>query len=543
MFCANYCQTPLFSSLEKMPKYLRKMLENDWPNDFREKILPYINEHRFAVLYSQNQASRPNSPVNVIIGLLILKEVFQLTDEELIGSLYFDTRFQYALNTMDMKVQPVSINTLTNFRSRLSKYLMETGIDLIKQEIESISKKIGETLNVDRKLMRMDSFMISSSCKKLSRIELTYSVNRAMVKTLNKVAPDAIPENCRAYLEKGHKNETIYRTKDTEAESKLETLFKHTEALYQAAINAGEEVTSTKAFSLLSRFIQEQTTVEENVRVIKPGTDISSESLQNPTDPDATYRNKYGDNIGYVANVVNAYNGKNQVIINYDLEPNTYSDQQFAKDIIENSEKSPEMIKLNVDGTYYTDELAQEAKEKNIELIPGQLTGVKPNPEKLGYDQFALDEKERKIVSCPAGQTPDESYYDEKKKTYTVKMNKAICEACPFREKCPIKPQKKKNVARFSEKRYRNDKLRTQMETEEYRELANSRAGVEGIPSVMRRRYNVDRMPVRGLVRVKIWFGFKIAAMNFKSLIKGLWKKAQNYFVSLRFMLYPIYCK
>ena len=262
MFCANYFQTPLLGSLSQMPKYLRDLLEKDWPNDFRKQIFPYIDEYRFTVLYSKNQASRPNSPVNVIIGLLILKEVFQLTDEELIGSIYFDARFQYALNTLDLTVQPVSINTLTNFRKRLSKYMNETGIDLIKQEVESLSQGVAECLKIDQKLMRMDSLMISSSCKKLSRIELIYSVNYSMVKTLNKIAPDVIPNSCQSYLNKGHKNDTIYRTKDTEAESKLETLFKHTEMLYQTAITVGEKVTSTKAFSILSRVIQEQTSIK-----------------------------------------------------------------------------------------------------------------------------------------------------------------------------------------------------------------------------------------------------------------------------------------
>jgi hypothetical protein len=84
MFCANN-QLPLIEPLDQMPKYLRELLEKGWVQDFRDKIFPYINERRFAVLYSKNQASRPNSPVNVIIGLLILKEVMQLTDEELIG--------------------------------------------------------------------------------------------------------------------------------------------------------------------------------------------------------------------------------------------------------------------------------------------------------------------------------------------------------------------------------------------------------------------------------------------------------------------------
>ncbi len=45
---------------------------------------------------------------------------------------------------------------------------------------------------------------------------------------------------------------------------------------------------------------------------------------------------------------------------------------------------------------------------------------------------------------------------------------------------------------------------------------------VEGMPSVLRRRYGVDSMPVRGLVRQKMLFGFKIGAINVKRVIAAL---------------------
>jgi hypothetical protein len=49
MFCANN-QLPLLEPLDQMPKYLRELLEKGWVQDFRDKIFPYINERRFAVL-------------------------------------------------------------------------------------------------------------------------------------------------------------------------------------------------------------------------------------------------------------------------------------------------------------------------------------------------------------------------------------------------------------------------------------------------------------------------------------------------------------
>ena len=535
MFCANE-QLPLISTLDQMPKWKRELLENNWAKDFHDLIFPYINERNFAVLYSKN-ASRPNSPVNVLVGLLIIKEVMRLNDEELIGSLIFDARFQYALHTMERATQPISINTLTNFRNRLTDYLETSGIDLIKIEVEAMAERITQYLDIDPKLMRMDSLMISSSCKKLSRIELVYNVNHCIVKALAKLAPEAIPENCRGYLEKKHKSEVIYRTRNEEADSKLDTLLKQTEELYLAASSAGEKVTDSKAFLLLSRFIKEQTNPAEDGRLVpKPGKEIAPESLQNPTDPDATYRQKHGDNIGYVSNVLNVYNDQNQVVTHYDLEQNIYSDQKFSADTIDfltskalpDDAASTEKKIINTDGAYYTEELSQKAAIHNIDLVPGQLTGAKPDPEKLGYDQFNIDEETHQVQECPGKQAPDIAYFDFKGKCYTVKMSKEKCAVCPLQDQCPMKPQQKMNVIKFSEKRYHNDQLRALMGTEEYRKLANGRAGVEGIPSVLRRRYQVDEMPIRGLVRAKIWFGLKIAAMNFKSLLKGTRRMAKD---------------
>jgi len=60
------------------------------------------------------------------------------------------------------------------------------------------------------------------------------------------------------------------------------------------------------------------------------------------------------------------------------------------------------------------------------------------------------------------------------------------------------------------------------MGTSEYQGLASKRAGIEGTPSVLRRKYKIDHLPVRGEVGSKVWLGFKISAINCKRLIKGL---------------------
>ena len=103
----------LLSLTEREMKYLK----GSWAETFSKNIFPFIEEDRFKVLYSDNPASRPNNPANVYFGLLILREIFNQSDEEVLNALMFDVRYQYALHTTSFQEQPVSKNSLTNFRS------------------------------------------------------------------------------------------------------------------------------------------------------------------------------------------------------------------------------------------------------------------------------------------------------------------------------------------------------------------------------------------------------------------------------------------
>ena len=109
------------------------MLEKSWAKPFAEKIFPKIDESRFICLYS-DKASRPNTPVNVCAGALILKELLNLTDDEMVESLAFDVRFKYALHTTSFEEQPLSDKTLSRFRKRCYTYELATGTDLLSMK-------------------------------------------------------------------------------------------------------------------------------------------------------------------------------------------------------------------------------------------------------------------------------------------------------------------------------------------------------------------------------------------------------------------------
>ena len=502
----NAQQMAMYDSLLSLTERERKYLNNSWAETFSKKIFPFIKEDRFSVLYSDNPASRPNNPINVYFGLLILRDIFNQSDEEALNSLMFDIRYQHALHTTSFQEQPISKNSLTNFRAAVYKYIQEYGVDLIQEEIEAQAKSFSKLLKIDGKTVRMDSLMISSSCKKLSRLEIIYSTVARFIKVIDK---NILPERFKPYLEESHYNNTIYRSRDKDLNSKIKRVLKDGLKLY-SLYRKNKEIKQTEEFKLLARMLKEQTRKGR----IKPSLEITPNSLQNPTDPDATYRKKgKKKHIGYTANIIEKFDDNNRMIEGYDLKKNTYSDQKFAKDAIEKLEDTT----LIIDGAYHSEDINNKARAKGITLIPTNLVGGTKNS---NCDKFEIDEKEHLVKKCPYGYKPIDSKFKEG--SYRAHFDKKHCNDCPLRKDCPVIEQKKSYFLKVSEKTLHRSLLITKMGTSEYQELAKKRAGIEGIPSVLRRRYKIDHLPVRGEVRVKVWLGFKLSAINCKRLIKGL---------------------
>ncbi|MPN61982.1 hypothetical protein SDC9_209728 [bioreactor metagenome] len=60
----------------------QRFLKNSWAEEFSNTVFLIIDEDRFSVLYSDNLTIRPNTPININIGFLMLKEIFGQSDTE-----------------------------------------------------------------------------------------------------------------------------------------------------------------------------------------------------------------------------------------------------------------------------------------------------------------------------------------------------------------------------------------------------------------------------------------------------------------------------
>lgn len=67
-------QISLIDSTFNLTEREKRMLEKSWAKTFADKVFPAIDENIFSVLYSK-KASRPNTPVNVIVGALSVESI------------------------------------------------------------------------------------------------------------------------------------------------------------------------------------------------------------------------------------------------------------------------------------------------------------------------------------------------------------------------------------------------------------------------------------------------------------------------------------
>ena len=131
--------------------------------------------------------------MNIFIGELILKKSFGLTDEELVDLLSFDVRFQYVPHTKSFEEQPLNDRTFWKLLCTMQciwgtdRHRFDPWLHFI-----SFSSQMAEMMHFNSGLRRMDSLMVTSNIKKMSRLELLYICVANLVNILHKAKNDKL---------------------------------------------------------------------------------------------------------------------------------------------------------------------------------------------------------------------------------------------------------------------------------------------------------------------------------------------------------------
>ncbi len=124
---------------------LRNRLKSSWAHVFRTEVLPILlrYENQYAILYSKT--GRPNFSVARLLGLCLLQELHNLSDQQALDAFGFDIRWRYALD-ISKDEDYLSRRSLVSFRRRLAA--KDPEMKLVRGVFDNISDSAMEKLGL-----------------------------------------------------------------------------------------------------------------------------------------------------------------------------------------------------------------------------------------------------------------------------------------------------------------------------------------------------------------------------------------------------------
>jgi len=514
----NPNQMTFIDPLEEFGPKRKKLLEKSWAYFFRHHILPEIPIQKVTRHFSR--FGRPSKELYSSLGVLILQQTFDLTDKDILYQLAFSSQWHYALNIVHTDDDSTYMCKKTLYNTRniiLQNNLWDTLFN-------SITDSLIQQFNVDTSKQRLDSTHIRSNMKSLGRIGVfSQTIHKFLTNLKRQHRPlfDQLPAELVAKYLKKKQLSAFSMVKPSESAKNLNSLSKDLYHLVQR-FETNQKVKQMKSFALLKRVLGEQCEIvtkdnfEKNQVTAepKPPKKLPCDSLQNPSDPDASYSGHKGK--GYQVQVMETWSEDKSdktpnLITHVAIEPAHNHDSKAIIPAIEFTEqrgiKPKEVL---ADALYGGDENTQEAKQMGVDLISPTLTGASKS-DKLHLSDFLFNGKNR-ITFCPNNKQPISQRI--KNEAVLTKFNLNHCNFCSLREKCPVKNSKKNTYIRYHFKDVRLAKRRQFEKTPAFIKKYAFRAGVEATMAEYKQVTGVNKLRVRGITPVSCCATLKALGVN-----------------------------
>jgi len=348
----------------------------EWFNVFLSQYTNKINEEIFFPLYCSDNGA-PNASIRVIVAMIILKEragwSYSSLTENCLGSIFV----RRALGIFNFDDIVPCRATLFNFLSRLREYEAKTNEDLFKKACDEVTRGQILEFNIMGNKTRMDSALIGSNIKWLSRFELIYETLRYFY---SKTKIDLIGLLTESELETlkeiaGERSDAVsYRSTTPELKSKIENFG----PLYHKIIMAMKESKNEAIETLRKVFDQQYEVVGDTVNPL-PAEKIKASSIQSPHDTDCHFNRKNDQEVkGYTANIIETCNPDNplDLITSATIAPASTHDSKLFMEALEDTEKvtGQQIETVNTDATYHSVSNQEACKNKGIDHIKSALT-------------------------------------------------------------------------------------------------------------------------------------------------------------------------
>jgi len=499
-------QQRIFTAVDQLPATAKKHLERSWAHVFYHEYFCRINEAVFSVLYSDKH-SRPNTPINILVGFETLKSGFGLSDERLYDHFMFDLKFRYALGLKDFDEGNFELRTIYNFRSAVSGYEEKHGVNLIHKASEQITDEQLKQFQIKTGLQRMDSTMVQSNIRKMSRLQLLVEIIHRFFRMLNEEEQQEHIELFASYVKEDALH-YCYRVKRDEMDGRLAQLGKDLSAMLERFENAhGDE----KAYQHAFRVFGEHFRFEQEAIVVRESKELGGTTLQSPDDQEATFRTKSRERSrGYVANLTETCDEDNdlQLISRVNVAPNTTDDQKLLAEDIENLKEREGIDEVYTDAGYTGKTAAKATATYQVTQHVSAIKGRKKEKTGVDLEDFTVTQNSEGTVTaiiCPGGQRGELRESKKASDRYTAGFSADVCQACPFVDQCPAKRLKKRPsfVLRFTTTDLRVAATRKQV-AQTGKKITNKRASIESTVRSVIHPFggHLCKLPVRGRHRI-----------------------------------------
>lgn len=519
MFRTSSPQRPLFGVEHRLDEVKQARLEQTWAKPYRMKALGLIDESRFA-RYFDPANGRPNKSVRLVVSVLVLKEVFDLTDQEALARLEWDLSWHYALDLLP-EVAHTCQKTLHNFRKLLLDDDQGAGL------FESTTARLVEAAGLRTGRQRQDSTHILSNIKILTRLGLFTETITGFLTALREEHPRLCAEVSGQLLGRYLDREGYFA--DARASEAPRRLSEAALDLHWLVARFGKhrEVAAMASFALLRRLYEEQC-VPPETRMPPEKIELrelpSSSSLQSPADPDVTYGHK---GKGYEVQLTETCVAENpfQAVTAVSVNGANESDQKQVVAALEQTErtcgKAPEV--LHTDAGYGSGENIVAAKEHGTELLAP--IGSKASAKGVTLGDFELEATSGQVLRCPVGEAPVEQQDTNRngKMVHLAIFAASRCAGCPLRGQCPTERRgDEERVLRYTAADIAVAQRRLEQETPEFKERHKIRSGIEATNSELKRSHGLGKLRVRREPRVSLSVRLKVLALNLKRYVQHL---------------------
>jgi hypothetical protein len=520
----RHLQPLLISNVSDLPEKHQQRLERSWAGVFYRETFCRLREEAFAVLYD-DQPSRPNIPVNVLVGLETLKAGFGWSDEELYDHYVFDMQVRYALGYRDLKDGEFEVRTLYNFRQRLSRYNQEHGVNLLIQAFEEITDQQISDLKVQTRIQRMDSTQIASNIMDMSRLQLLVEAFQRLYRILSEGDQQSFQELFAPYLKVSSGQYTYAIKGKEEAHRNIQEVG---ESMYRVLSELRDHYKSEPVFQVFERFFSDNFHLEAQQVQAKKNEEISAECLQSCDDLEATFRRKREQEYkGYVTNLAETCEPSNpcQLITKVQVAPNHVEDSDLMIAALPDLKQRTDLEILHTDGGYSSPGADPVLQKNEVELVPTAIKGRHPDQDKFGLAAytFQVDEKGMPIqMACPQEQLAP-IHWGNKKGALVADFEALVCETCPFHKsgQCRAKPGK-------CDTRYHLDfnlhevqvARRRRAKDQQKQSGKNLRVAVEATMRTIKHPFPAGKLPVRGLFRVTSLIVESALMVNVRSILR-----------------------